>query len=316
VDDATALVWMAPQGWPGVQVAAFDAAAGAQPGEVVVEAFGCDPPAAFVHRMAEAAASGAAPVWLNLEYLSAEAYVERCHGLPSPQRNGLTKWFFYPGFTPRTGGLLREVGLLAQQAAFDRQAWLATQGLVLHPGERVVSLFCYPHAPAAALLQALADQPTLLLLTPGYAQALLPPGTPLPQGLRTHALPYLAQPQFDELLWASDLNFVRGEDSLVRALWAGRPAVWHIYPQEDGVHAQKLQALLDRLQAVAPVPWLDALWRAWNGLLPAGSAWPAWPDSTVWQAAAQAHRQHLAQAPDLCSALLAFAAGKKPLAAG
>ncbi len=316
VDDATALAWMAPQGWPGVQVAAFDAAAGAVPGEVVVEAFGCDPPAAFVQRMAEAATPGPAPVWLNLEYLSAEAYVERCHALPSPQRNGLTKWFFYPGFTPRTGGLLREVGLLAEQAAFDRKAWLASQGLVLHPGERVVSLFCYPHAPTQALLQALAHQPTLLLLTPGYAQALLPPDTPLPPGLRTHALPYLAQPQFDELLWASDLNFVRGEDSLVRALWAGRPAVWHIYPQEDGVHAQKLQALLDRLQAVAPVPGLDALWRAWNGLLPSGSAWPAWPDMAAWQTAAQAHAQHLALADDLCSALLAFAAGKKPLAAG
>jgi uncharacterized repeat protein (TIGR03837 family) len=316
VDDASALAWMAPSGHPGVQVAHFDAAALARPADVVVEAFGCDPPEAFVQRMVDLAAAGPAPVWINLEYLSAEAYVERSHGLLSPQRNGLRKWFFYPGFTERTGGLLREADLATRQAAFNRRAWLAAQGLQLQPCERVVSLFCYAHAPVPRLLQALADHPTLLLLTPGYAQALCPPGTPLPAGVRTHALPYLPQPQFDELLWACDLNFVRGEDSLVRALWAGRPAVWHIYPQDDGVHADKLHALLNRLQAAAAVPGLDALWQAWNGLQAQGLPWPAWPDTATWRTAAQAHRQHLALQTDLCLALIGFVADKKALPAG
>ena len=34
-------------------------------------------------------------------------------------------------------------------------------------------------------------------------------------------LPWLTQPDYDRLLWSADLNFVRGEDSLVRAIWAG-----------------------------------------------------------------------------------------------
>ena len=62
-------------------------------------------------------------------------------------------------------------------------------------------------------------------------------------------LPALTQIDYDHLLWACDLNFVRGEDSLVRALWAGRPFIWHIYPQDDGAHAAKLEAFLDWLQA-------------------------------------------------------------------
>jgi uncharacterized repeat protein (TIGR03837 family) len=122
VDDARALAWMAPGGAAGVEVGAFEAAG--VPGDVVVEAFGCDPPAAFVTRMA-----AVRPVWINLEYLSAEDWVERSHGLPSPQPDGQTKWFFFPGFTERTGGLLREPGLLDERAAFDRRTWLAARGL-------------------------------------------------------------------------------------------------------------------------------------------------------------------------------------------
>src|ERR1700754_4962059 len=100
VDDAAALRWMAPGGDPGVEVRPWLASTlFPPPGEVVVEAFGCDPPAEFVAAMAAAARP---PVWINLEYLSAEDYVERSHGLASPQLagagRGLTKWFFYPGF--------------------------------------------------------------------------------------------------------------------------------------------------------------------------------------------------------------------------
>jgi len=241
------------------------------------------------------------PVWINLEYLSAEDWVERSHGLPSPQPGGLTKWFFFPGYTPRTGGLLREPGLLADRAAFDRTAWLAAQGLAPRPGERVVSLFCYDNPAIGALLRALADAPTLLLLTPGAAQR---GAFEAPAGVRTFALPWLTQPMYDRLLWASDLNFVRGEDSLVRAIWAGAPFVWQIYPQADGVHERKLHALLGRMPAV---PGLEALWRAWNGLDP---AWPAWPDSADWRLACEAFRAALAAEANLVSQLLQFVRGR------
>ena len=71
------------------------------------------------------------------------------------------------------------------------------------------------------------------------------------------ALPWLTQPDYDHLLWACDLNFVRGEDSFVRAQWAGRPFVWQIYPQHDGAHARQARRLLDRMLAGAePAPAL------------------------------------------------------------
>ena len=304
VDDASALAWMAPAGEAGVTVLPWHAhGPWPEAGDVVIEAFGCDPPAAVVAAMSQRERP---PVWLNLEYLSAEPYVERSHRLPSPQPGGLTKWFFYPGFTSRTGGLLREAGLLAQRAAFDGDAWLARQGWARQPGERVVSLFCYDNPAVPGLLQRLAEQPTLLLTTPGPAQRALAAACqagPLPAALRVLALPWLAQPDFDRLLWACDLNFVRGEDSLVRALWAGAPFVWHLYPQHDGAHAAKLQALLQQMQAPADVAaWV---W-AWNGLGRQPDVLPEWPANPGWLLACQAWQQQLAAQDDLVTQLLAF----------
>jgi uncharacterized repeat protein (TIGR03837 family) len=304
VDDAAALAWMAPQGAPGVQVLAWtDDPPAHPPADVVVEAFGCELPTALVERMAERP-----PVWINLEYLSAEDYVERCHGLPSPQRNGMTKWFFYPGFTPRTGGLLREPGLMAERDAFDRRTWLSAQGFAPAAGERVVSLFCYDNPALPRLLQALAAEPTLLLLTPGPAQRQALPLLDA-QGrlgaLRARPLPWLPQPAFDRLLWSCDLNFVRGEDSFVRAQWAGAPFVWQIYPQHDGVHAGKLDAFLGRFGAGPPV---RALWHAWNAL----GLWPdALPPPGDWAAACRAWRETLLAQQDLTTQLLGFVQAKR-----
>jgi uncharacterized repeat protein (TIGR03837 family) len=241
------------------------------------------------------------PLWINLEYLSAEPYVERSHGLPSPQPGGLSKWFFFPGFTAATGGLLREPGLLAARDAFERDAWLAGHGIARAPHERVVSLFCYDNPAIPALLQELAHAPTLLLLTPGHAQRQVGSAPP---AVRLVRLPWLSQPDYDRLLWSCDVNFVRGEDSLVRALWAGAPFVWQIYPQHDGAHAAKLQALLDRLP---PLPGLAALWQCWNGLRP---AWPGLPDAAAWRDAMHSTAAALAARPDLASALQAFVASK------
>jgi len=297
VDDPSALAWMAPAGAAGVQVVEWTADTPLpEPCDVVVEAFGCDPPAAFVERMA-----ATRPVWVNLEYLSAEDYVERSHGLPSPQRNGLTKWFFYPGFTPRTGGLLREPGLIAQRQAFERMPWLARHGIVPGPGERVVSLFCYDNGQLPGLLHLLSDTPTLLLAAPGAAQRMLETaGTSLPGLVRWQALPWLTQPDFDRLLWACDLNFVRGEDSFVRAQWSAAPFVWHIYPQHDQAHAAKLDAFLARFGGG---PSVRALWHAWNGL----GLWPSsLPPCEEWTAECRRWRESLVAEQDLTTQLLRF----------
>ena len=319
VDDASALAWMAPHGAAGVSVRRWlEAETGDDPpGDAVIEAFGCALPERFVQRMAHAPR---APAWINLEHLSAEAYVERAHRLASPQHAGaaagLTKWFYYPGFTARTGGLIRERGAIQRQAGFDASAWLRGHGQVVEAGERIVSLFCYEQPALELMLDRLARQPTLLLVTPGHAarqvNALLGPALRR-DALRAVLLPALTQIDYDHLLLASDLNFVRGEDSFVRAQWAGKPFVWQIYPQQGDAHRIKLQAFLDRFCAGAE-PALAAavagVWHEWNAASPAPHAPAAaapLPEPLGWQRRCADWRAALLGQADLASQLLRFA---------
>lgn len=325
VDDACALSWMAPQGCDGVTVLPWleplgmnILRLGSAPCEVLVEAFGCEIAPEFIAACADHAMdTGQKPVWINLEYLSAEAYVERCHAMPSPVHSGpaagWTKWFFYPGFTPGTGGLLREDGLAARQAAFQRSAWLAQQGIA-YKGEMLVSLFCYEPPALARLLDHLAQRnphpgPVRLLVTAGRAASAVKalindkkwpqPGQNGDEQLSISYLPLLSQTDFDHLLWACDLNFVRGEDSVVRAIWAAQAFVWQIYPQADQAHRVKLEAFLDMLQAP---PSLRRFHEAWNGLrdeLPV-------PDPESWSACVRTARQRLLDQDALCTQLIGF----------
>jgi uncharacterized repeat protein (TIGR03837 family) len=312
IDDGAALQWMAPQGHPLVQVLPWASQRGTTPGEVVIEAFGCELDAEFQAGIAARAhSSGRQPAWINLEYLTAEAFAQRSHGLPSPILSGpaagLTKHFFYPGLRAGTGGLLREPDLLRQQAQFDRAAWLRQHGVEPAAGARLLSLFCYepPGLPQWLAQLAAASKRTQLLVTAGRATAAvrqaLAAGEPRPSALTITYLPLLTQVEFDHLLWSCDANFVRGEDSLVRALWAARPFVWQLYPQDDGAQHAKLQAFLDWLQA--PPSW-RAFHRFWNeeALSAPPMLLPEWSDG------AMRARERLLQQPDLVTQLMHFAA--------
>ena len=316
IDEPSSLAWMAPDGAPGVHVLHWNQKApGVEPGDIVVEAFGCDPPEAFVQRMA---ARPAPPMWINLEYLSAESYVERSHLLPSPQlagaAAGLTKWFFYPGFTAGSGGLIRETNLLQRQRDFDAGQWLLSRQLQRHAQEQVVSLFCYDNPALPGLLDCLAQRPTLLLVTPGHASRQVEQAlgrTRVHGNLRAIELPYLTQFDYDHLLWASDFNFVRGEDSFVRAQFAARPFIWQAYPQQGDAHAAKLDAFMGRFLHGAGADLrsqLLALSAAWNF---GGGVLPPLVVTRQWQAHCLAWRDHLLAQGELATQLLSFAAERR-----
>ncbi|HEX8957189.1 MAG TPA: elongation factor P maturation arginine rhamnosyltransferase EarP, partial [Burkholderiaceae bacterium] len=240
----------------------------------------------------------------------AEEWVEGCHRLPSRHpRLPLTKHFFFPGFTDKTGGLIREAGLEEDRRRFteDRTAahdFLGSLGLTQEERQAFkVSLFCYPHAPATALFDAWRNgkEPITCIVPEGVAREAVeafiggpaPAGAVRSQGMLTmRVLPFLPQADYDKLLWACDFNFVRGEDSFVRAQWAKKPFVWHIYPQDRNLHHTKLRAFLGRY--AVGLDALAAFSLAWND---AGTAdWPAqWP-------ALQAERpQVLSRAENWCA---------------
>ena len=322
VDDPSALDWMAPNGCPGIEVKNWahplilESLVGLEPSDVLLESFGCEIDPAFIALYQSWVQEKGKPcAWINLEYLSAQAYVERNHGLLSPVQHGpgkgLIKYFFYPGFNEKTGGLLREPDLLERQRSFDPGPWLAQFGIVA-ADKRLISLFCYEPPALPQLLAQLArsNQTTQLLVCAGrptlavkQAELNLKANSPLFNkdcSLFISYLPYLSQIDFDHLLWACDLNLVRGEDSLVRALWAGKPWVWQIYPQHDGAHHDKLAQVLKVTKACAS---LRHFHQVWNDLTED-------PLSELmlseWQVSADEMRQQLLKEVDLGRQLLTF----------
>jgi uncharacterized repeat protein (TIGR03837 family) len=239
------------------------------PADIVIEAFACDIPPAYLQKMIEAKASGQLPLWINLEYLSAEKWVEDCHKMQSihPQ-SGLKKTFFFPGFTERTGGLIREKNLPSIQQVVNPP----------YDSPLLISLFAYENSAIEFLIETWAkgNRKIHCLIPQGRILNSINPllNNPLVIGelqtkgsLTLETIPFMNQLEYDQLLQKCDLNFVRGEDSLVRAIWAGKPFVWHIYQQEEDAHMIKLQAFLDIYTQEFPEELREKLsefWLGWN----------------------------------------------------
>lgn len=239
------------------------------PGKVLIEAFACELPNEVKRQLARLhkTTPQVVPLWLNLEYLTAENWVEGCHGLPSMHISGIKKYFYFPGFTPKTGGLICERELFAERDAWQQDPanklqlfeQLGLQGIQAQ--DSVFSIFSYETASLPALCElwqasATSEAKIHALLPKGRSlsslQHLLPchvdalmPGQHIKLGnLTLHILPMTDQQGFDRLLWSCDVNIVRGEDSFLRAQWAAKPFIWHIYPQEDDYHLIKLEAFI------------------------------------------------------------------------
>mgnify|MGYP001764897116 CR=1 FL=1 len=296
------------------------------PGDVVIEALACTLPDDFKTAMA---ARNPAPVWINLEYLTAEAWADGVHALPSQHpRLPLIQHFFVPGFSPRTGGLTREAGLPAARDAFRADAaaqarfWLDLRLPPAVPGVLQVSLFSYENAALPGLLDAWANSPRPLRVCVPEGKALAEIAAWLGQpmlragdihlrgALQLCVLPMLDQDAYDRLLWACDLNLVRGEDSFLRAQFAGRPMLWQAYRQDAGAHHAKVSAFLEHYLAAldpAVADTLRMLYEHWNHESPIDQAWPDWLATLpALNAHAQAWAEHLVEMPDLAANLMIF----------
>lgn len=287
--------------------------------DVVIEAFACELPESYLQAMAQ----GQPPVWINLDYLSAEPWVETFHLKPSPHpRLPLNKTFFFPGFTESTGGLLRERDLLSQRDAYLQTLTASKHETQLPANALRVSLFAYPQADVATLLEAMSRhaEPVLCLipessLLASVAQHLgvdiLQAGEIFTQGALTiRILPFLSQADYDRLLWSCDLNFVRGEDSWIRAIWAGKPFIWQPYLQTEDTHITKLNAFLQHyLGGLEPDPAeaLAAFHHQWAHLQLAPESWNSLTAALpILRRHAALQTQALAAHTDLAAKLVIF----------
>ncbi|MBU3607652.1 elongation factor P maturation arginine rhamnosyltransferase EarP [Polynucleobacter nymphae] len=236
--------------------------------DVVIEAFACDLPERYLAGLFIAPVK---PIIINLEYLSAEPWITEFHAKASPQSHGISKYFFFPGFQNDVGGLLLDpIPPEGAQVAHLIPKSLKSIWINLRPRAKRISIFCYPGAPLRKWLEDLGSlgESVDVLLTHGHAELLNLPGEKaihLPANIQLLSIPFVSQDEYDWVLSQCDFNIVRGEDSFIRTQLAGKPFIWHIYPQEDRAHEVKLAAFLDlylenasqelRLAAIAAMTW-------------------------------------------------------------
>lgn len=310
----------AEQTYEGVTVVRWGGATSfSHAADVVLETFACGLPDAYLKQMTTKT------VWVNVDYLSAESWVQEFHALNGLHREtGFTRHFYFPGFNEQTGGLLREQDLMTRRSNFQQanapqqlNFWNSLQ--INHRVDDLnISLFSYENAPVNAFLQSLVDgdrQASVFmpfnqhLPTPLLDQHDLAVGDAIQTGnLTLHILPFLSQEDYDVLLWACDINFVRGEDSWVRAVWSGKPFVWQPYWQEDNAHLLKLNAFLDNFYDHPDIDHtLTKLHELWSTQV---FHHDVWQDYLSKLDAISAHTQqqsnHLIQQDDLATKLVEF----------
>jgi hypothetical protein len=227
--------------------------------DFLIEAFACDLPQAYVQSLPAHAR------WVTLDYLATEPWADSAHGKfsPAPRVNhpaAKTRRWWIPGFSKSTGGLLH--GSWRHISFKERSAWRAKlAGKPIGKGVFLILAFGYDDAPWGAFESMMHTQ-----LPKGFQDFVIWK----PKGVE------YSQQEFDEILQACDLNFVRGEDSFVRAHWAAAspwkvPFVWQPYRQDNKAHGHKLAGWLNQLICHPKLRALQDLHWAFNGLRPAES---------------------------------------------
>ena len=268
----------------GIEVLPWSAAESpavlASVGDVVIEAFACHLPQPYIEAMVQKA-SNQAPIWINLEYLTAETWADDMHLMPSPQNNGLNKYFYFPGFTPKTGGVLLGDWDEVISNSLNIPPSLSSAFESSRPTAKKVSVFNYKQAPLDAWLNSVnqtalahGEMVDVFLCADQNVSAVTQKAFSLEDSaVKLIQLPFIPQEDYDYLLSICDMNLVRGEDSFVRAQWAGKPFIWDIYPQSDLAHEIKLEAFLDRYFEGAS-PELRAFGMSAMKWAPAEGWWP------------------------------------------
>jgi uncharacterized repeat protein (TIGR03837 family) len=274
IDDVTTLHCMVPGIDPSKTAQELDSVAyyswnamteglvGEGTAEVLVEAFACYLPEPVLE-----AACRRPTVIINLEHLSAEPWVEGYHLKESlTGREMLKKYFYMPGFTKETGGVIIGATGNPPSDAGDRERnaffgeLLGSRGVSAGDvrGALFGTVFTYLRGFDTLLtdLRATGGDIVVLVLgeksAEGMASALTRSATTrigssayATGAVRVIIMPFLPQQQYDRLLGMADFNFVRGEDSLVRAVLSAKPFVWNAYVQENAYQRIKVKAFLD-----------------------------------------------------------------------
>ena len=260
-----------------------------KPARVILECFQCGRPDWLEALLFDGVTRS---LIINIDYLTAEDYAEEFHRLKSGTRSPLVrKVNFMPGFTAKTGGLILDAAaesarkamtLRAANESKPKSAPATENGFITKTAGPQILMFSYPKdfAPIIRAILRWNKAAQVNLAQGAGKESFLAANENCLQGqkaggLFVRELPFLSQEEWDKNLYAHDILFVRGEDSLSRACLSGKPFVWQAYLQDDNYQLVKVRALLARMRPhFAPKDFaaLENFWLLYNGAESSGKA--------------------------------------------
>ncbi|MFR9019532.1 MAG: elongation factor P maturation arginine rhamnosyltransferase EarP [Fusobacterium sp.] len=227
--------------------------------DVFIEAFGCNVPEEYVK-----AAKENSKLWINLEYLSGEKWIEDFHLCESLiDSKTLKKIFFMPGFSEKSGGVIIDSGFLERMkyGKENRDEVFKKYFKDFDLKDKFIGTVFSYEKNFENLLKTLKnyEKETVLLLMGEKTQKSFSEilkknltedyGNIVKYGKITMIYSdFFSQEEYEEIISASDFNFTRGEDSFVRGIILGKPFMWHIYLQEEKAHMDKIKAFTERFK--------------------------------------------------------------------
>lgn len=227
--------------------------------DVFIEAFGCNVPEEYIKIAKENS-----KLWINLEYLSGEKWIEDFHLCESLiNSKTLKKIFYMPGFSKKSGGVIIDSGFLERMryGKENRDEVLKKYFPNLDLKDKFVGTVFSYEKNFENLLKNLKtyDKETVLLLMGEKTQKsflhILQKKLTENFGnvvkydkITMVCADFFSQEEYEEIISAVDFNFTRGEDSFVRGILLGKPFMWHIYLQEEKAHMDKIKAFTERFR--------------------------------------------------------------------
>ena len=214
--------------------------------DLIIESFGCEIPKKYMHK-----ALKNSKLIINLEYFSAEKWVDDFHLQESFLGGNLKKYFFIPGLSEKSGGILLDNEFLERKKKVEanKEYYLKKFG-IKEKYDLIGSVFSYEKNFGSLIeeLKKLGKKIILLMLSEKTQKNFIKyfdNGNNYDK-IKFVKLPFFTYDKYEELLALCDFNLVRGEDSFVRALLLGKPFLWHIYPQDENTHIKKLESFLEK----------------------------------------------------------------------
>ncbi|MEX6494554.1 elongation factor P maturation arginine rhamnosyltransferase EarP [Fusobacterium animalis] len=214
--------------------------------DLIIESFGCEIPKEYMNK-----ALKKSKLIINLEYFSAEKWVDDFHLQESFLGGNLKKYFFIPGLSEKSGGILLDNEFLQRKKKVEvnNEYYLKYFG-IKEKYDLIGSVFSYEKKFDSLIkeLKKLNKKIILLILSEKTQKNFIKyfdNGNNYDK-IKFVKLPFFTYDKYEELLALCDFNLVRGEDSFVRALLLGKPFLWHIYPQDENIHIKKLESFLEK----------------------------------------------------------------------